>query len=203
MDTGAGLSLLLYTNTDSMLTVPEKVIPSNIGMGLGGYLEGYLGRIKTLDLGAVRINEPITNFQELPMELLDTTYLNDRNGIIGNEFLSRFTVILDYIHGKAYFAPMQGFDRKFKYDRSGLVVSASGPNLNQFTVFYIVPESPAEEAGLQKGDELKWINGVPALLFTLDGINKKFRKRIGKKIRLVVERDEERLKFIFRLQELI
>jgi hypothetical protein len=48
LDTGAGLPLLLYTDTNEAINIPPKVIRSNIAMGLGGYIEGYLGRIQEI-----------------------------------------------------------------------------------------------------------------------------------------------------------
>lgn len=202
LDTGASVSLLINTNTDSLLQIPENVIPANIGRGLGGYLEGYLGRVEQLDLGQYDLNEIITNFQDLPPEL-DPADINNRNGIIGNQILNRFTVIMDYPRGKLYLKPNRKYDNEFKYDKSGLQIFASGTMLNDFQIQYVIPNSPAAEAGLQKGDKILSINRLPAGFVSLSGIIAKLKRKEGKKIRLKIKRGEQKLVKTFFLRKLI
>lgn len=202
LDTGASMSLLLYTNTHPGLHLPEKTIPSNIGMGLGGFLQGYLGRIPRLEIQDVAFHEVITNFQELPPGV-DTANMVRRNGILGNPILSRFILTLDYPRERLYLTPVPGYRSKFEYDRSGLVIIASGPNLTKFTVFDVIPNSPAARAGLRRGDELRRINGFPAVLMSLAEVNARFRRKPGTKIRLQVERNNVRMEKRFQLEQLI
>ncbi len=202
LDTGASLSLLLYSNTHPAFELPPKYIRSKIGMGLGGYLQGFLGRIDKLEMGEFTLDGVITNFQEVPPDL-DSTFLNDRNGIIGNQILNRFEVTVDYINEKLYLEPEKNFKKKFQYDKSGLIVAASGANLNVFTVVDLIAGSPAEQAGVQIGDEIKSINGLPASFLHLFDITKRLQKRAGKRIRLIIKRGDERLRIKFRLRELI
>lgn len=202
IDTGGSLSLLLYTNTDINIELPPKVIRTNIGMGLGGFLQGALGRIEEIEFGPFSFNEVVTNFQELEVDM-DSLKIADRHGILGNHILKRFTVYIDYIRGKMYLKPTRRYKAKFKYDRSGLSLSASGPALNEFTIFNVVEGSPADEAGIETGDQIRRINGWPTAFFSLGDISRKLRKRKGKIIRMVVEREDEILKFEFRLRDLI
>lgn len=202
IDTGASLSLLLYTNTDLNVTLPPKVIRTNIGMGLGGYIQGALGRIEEIEFSPFELNGVVTSFQELQVDL-DTLRLADRHGILGNHVLKRFTVYLDYINGVMYLKPNRNFRKKFNYDRSGISITASGPALNEFTVFNVVEGSPADEAGVQIGDQIRRLNGWPVLFSSLGDLTRKLRARKGKKIRLVIEREEEILKLEFRLRDLI
>jgi hypothetical protein len=202
LDTGASMSLLLYTNTHPGLHLPEKTIPSNIGMGLGGFLQGYLGRIPRLEIQDIAFHEVVTNFQELPPGV-DTASMVRRNGILGNPLLSRFILTLDYPRERLYLSPVPGYRSKFEYDRSGLVIIASGPNLTKFTVFDVIPNSPAARAGLRRGDELRRINGFPAVLMSLAEVNARFRRKPGTKIRLQVERNSVRMEKRFQLEQLI
>lgn len=203
MDTGAGLALLLHTDTHPGLKLPERVIPSNLGAGLGGFLQGYMGRIQKLDAGPFTFNEVTAQFQKLP-EGLDTARLSfNRNGIIGNEVLGRFTLIIDYINARAYVEPNRFFKDKFTHDRSGLLIAAGGVQLNEFIIYGVVPGSPAYQAGLRLGDQMLSINGLPASFLTLASISRKLRKREGKRINLRIERGDTRLRFSFRLRELI
>jgi len=202
LDTGGSLSLLLYADTDPRLTLPERVIPTNIGLGLGGYMRGYLGRISQMDVQHVTFREIVTNFHTVNPKI-DSSFMNNRNGIIGNKLLERFRLVLDYPRERLYLSPDKRWTNEYDYDKSGLVLVASGPHLNEFTVYYVIEGSPADEAGLQAGDELRRINGWPVFLFDLEAINRKFRKRSGKRFKLVVRRGKENKKFVFRLRELI
>ncbi len=202
IDTGASISLLLYTNTYKSFELPSRYVRSKIGMGLGGYLQGFIGRIERVQLGDFALDGVITNFQEISPEI-DSSFLNKRNGIIGNQLLNRFVVIIDYIGEKIYLQPDRGYRRSFQYDKSGLIIAASGSSLNEFSVVDVIANSPAEEAGIQIGDEIKSVNGVPTSFMHLADLSRRFYARSGKKINLIIKRNDTRIKKTFRLRELL
>lgn len=204
MDTGASLTLLVHTNTDTTFQLPDHVIRTNLGMGLGGFLEGYVGRVATVDIGDHQLTNVITNFQDLT-EIYegDVTFLNKRNGIIGNEALERFNFIIDYIREEIYLRPNRNFRQKFHYDRSGLSVIASGTAFNSYTVMNVVAGSPADEAGIIRGDQIRVVNGIPTGLLSLQGILRTFQKRVGKRVKLVIKRGDDRFPVEFQLRDII
>ena len=202
LDSGAMVSVLLSATEEEGLLLPPDVLSGKIGAGLGGFIEGYLGRIESLKIGNVDCPGLLTNFQELP-ENIDTTVLNGRDGIIGNKLLSRFHLVIDYPGEMLYYRPNKKFKNKDEYDKSGLVVIAADVNLNKFIVHDVLGNSPAEEAGLEPGDRIVRVNWVPAALLNLSTVHRILRKREGKRIKLVVKRNGERLKFQFELRELI
>ena len=63
--------------------------------------------------------------------------------------------------------------------------------------------SPAEIAGLQKGDVLILINRSPAYKYSLQEINTLFKSEQEQWITLEVERDSEILKFSFQLFDVL
>jgi len=203
LDTGAGLSLLLYTNTHPDFKLPTTTVTGNIGMGLGGFMEGYLGRIKKLNLDPFSFTDIITNFQKFPADRADSSLLVTRDGIIGNGVLSRFTVMIDYNRSLLYLKPRKKYNRNFSYDRSGIVTIASGQRLDKYEIRNVIPNSPAEDAGILPGDQLIRISGLPKLLMDLPTINKKLRGKVGKKIKVVVRRNGVRKVFYLKLRELI
>ncbi|MCB0518779.1 MAG: aspartyl protease family protein [Lewinellaceae bacterium] len=202
LDTGAMLSLLLNTDTHPDLRLPANALKGNIGAGLGGFLEGYLGRVTALQLGGLQCSEVLTNFQELAIGV-DTAILYSRNGLIGNQILSRFNVIIDYPREQLYLQPNKMFNKAFEFDKSGLVLIASDLRLNKFTVHDVLPGSPAAQAGLLPGDEIRRLNLIPVGFLSLADIHRILKKKVGKKIRIVVKRGDKRLKFRFSLRKLI
>ena len=202
IDTGAGLSLLLHTYSTPGLSLPQHVIKGNIGTGLGGEIQGYVGRIRSLNLGKTSIINPVSNFQEL-YELSDSTYVNGRNGLLGSEILSRFNFIIDFAKEKLYLQPNRYFKQKFTYDKSGLVLIAGGENLSLFTVHQVLPNSPAEAAGFQKGDELVSINRIAARFYSLGEVNRRLQGRNGKTLRIIYMRRGQRMKASIKLRDMI
>ena len=202
VDTGASLALMLYTSTHPDLSLPEQFVRTKLGMGLGGYIEGFLGRLEQFTLGEYELGGVVTNFQDV-LPVVDTIYLNDRNGILGNQILQRFDIIIDYIQSKAYIAPNRNFKRKFKYDRSGISLVVGGENLSHYKVLKVIGGSPAELAGVMEGDRLLSINRLPVSFQDLDRISRTLKKKPGKRIRLLLRRDGEKVRVKFRLKDLI
>jgi hypothetical protein len=202
VDTGAGVPLLLHNNSHPSLELPREYIRGKLGMGLGGYLEGYIGRIGKLRMGTIEFPAILTSFQDI-----NTTMLQDqqrfRNGIVGNQLLSRFRLILDYLRGQMYLKPYKARQEPFHMDRSGLVVLAYGEEFNQFVVHEILEKSPGEEADIRTGDIILRVQGVHTKVYTLDGINSILQRKPGKKIRLVLRRGNEVIRKSFVLRDLI
>jgi hypothetical protein len=202
LDTGAMLSLLLNSDTHPDLKPPANTVQGNIGAGLGGFITGHLGRVTTLHLGEFECNDVITNFQSVTIGM-DTIKMQGRNGIIGNEVLSRFLVIIDYPGQKLYLTPNRRYNAEFEFDKSGLVIIATEQGLKNYVVHYVIEGSPADVAGILTGDVIKRINRSPASLLTLERMSQILKKKEGKLTKVVVEREGKRLKFEFTLRNLI
>ena len=102
-----------------------------------------------------------------------------------------------------YLKPNKKFKKKFKFDRSGALIIASGKALNSYIVIDVLNDSPADRAGLKEGDQLVSINGWPTNYLGLNDIIRRLQGRVGKKIRLKIKRKEQTLKIKFRLKEII
>lgn len=202
LDTGASLPFLLFSDTHPLLQPPAKAIPSSIGMGLGGFIEGYAGRVYQAEIGPFAQKNAVAYFQTLD-SLRGKEYLNKRNGLIGNSILSRYNLIIDYYDGKIWLKPTRAFKRPFEFDRSGIFLIASGLTHRNFTVQTIITNSPAEAAGLMRGDELVRVRIFPAGFYSLDDLQRLFQKKAGKKITLVVKRDGKKLKKTIVLRDLL
>ena len=202
IDTGASVPLLLHTNSHPSLKLPDRSIRGKLGMGLGGYLEGFIGRINKLTVGEIDFPGIITSFQDIKTEFLANKD-RFRNGILGNQLLSRFMVYFDYNRGQLLLKARKSKNKPFEMDKSGLVIFAYGNDFNQFIINDIIRDSPASESDVLPGDELVQLQGMPASFYSLQSINTILQKKAGKRIRLVVRRDGKNLKRHFYLRDLI
>lgn len=202
VDSGASLAMVLHPETHPGLKIPEKVVPGNIGMGLGGKLEGVLGILPSLSLGSDTLREIPVHFQEIRYRI-DSTFLNNRNGILGNTILERYTVTFDYFRGSLFLQPNRLFNKAFPIDKSGMLVIAAGPELKTFMVHAVLEGSPAREAGIRPGDIIVSINYSSFRFFDLDSIYRILSKPEGKLIRVKIDRRGEKFRTEFRLRSLI
>lgn len=202
LDTGAGLPVMLFTNTHPLIQPAANAIPSNIGMGLGGYLEGYVGRMPQLNLSQFSQKNIVIYYQAVDT-MQDLSYLNGRNGLIGNALLNRFHVAIDYQAETLWLKPSKLYKEAFVYDRSGLNLIAAGPHLNYFSVLNVLPGSPAEEAGILAGDRLLRIGWMPAGIRSLSDLQAMLQKKVGKKVKVVIKRDGKVMKKWIVLRDLI
>jgi hypothetical protein len=204
VDSGASHGLMLDPGSDVRITMPKDTISSVIGRGLGGEITGKIGRIKLLKLGTYEIKNVIASFPD-PNSYFDSLKLGatKRNGAVGGEVLSRFTVIFNFPDEEIYLKKNGQFKKKFHYNLSGITVKAKGARLNVFEVINVRRQSVAYVAGLHVGDLIQTINGINTRGLDLNTINGFFNSKPGKKIHLVVNRDGQALKIDFALADQI
>jgi hypothetical protein len=203
LDSGAGLTLLMHTFGDSTdFDLPQLTVPTYIASGLGGSLEGNVGRAREIELGGKRLENVVTYFQ--PLDTVGLKFLNDRQGIIGNRLMRRFNVVINYTQNQVWLRPVgKRWKSKFQYDRSGLTVLAGGTNLRTYTIASVVPGSPADLAGLQVKDRIVAINGKSVGFMTLSGIIRRLMGKAGRKVKIRYSRNGEYRIVVLRLRDLI
>jgi hypothetical protein len=202
LDTGASLSLLMYSDSATLVSMPDKIIPGYLGSGLGGMLTGYVGKINSMKFDSFLLPGVITHFLKIQTPIGRTESLI-KNGLIGNQILDKFTIILDYQNEKLFVRPNKNYKEVLEYDKSGMLVISGGSDLQSFYIAYIVPNTPASESGLQENDQIIKINGWPVAFYSLSKINSLLQGKAGKKITLKVRRDGKKMKFSFVLRSLI
>lgn len=167
VDTGVRLALTLNTpfvNTNHLLTTGGKKVKTVLGGGVGGAVEHYLGRIKSLKFGSLTIDSPVTTFSQ---DSKSVFAVDAFQGLIGAEILKRYRVFVDYPHNRLILEPGPHSDAPYEFDASGMFLVAEGKDLRTFKVFAVTPGSPAAEAGIQKGDMIEQVDGKPASALTL------------------------------------
>jgi predicted aspartyl protease len=206
VDSGASHGLILEPETDSRIIIPPKQLESIIGRGLGGIITGKVARIKSLKIGKYQIHNLIANFPDVN-SYNDTLkiggYDASRNGAIGGEVLSRFTIIFDFPNEKLYLKKNSDFKKSFYFNLSGLDIKAKGASLRRYEVSEVRKDSPGARADVKVGDQLISINGLPANGLDLNNINGFFNSKPNRKITLEVLRNGVRVKKVFRLESQI
>lgn len=198
LDSGSNEAIVYYLDKIRDEELAANLVPTAISQGLGGEIKGYTGFANSIHFNEISIRNIPIQYQVLSYA---DTITNQRNGIIGIPVLKQFNIILDYPRGDIYLKKNKLFGSNIERDKSGISLVASGPELNDYIITNIFPNSPAYQVGLQKNDKIIAINGVNNKLLGLSDINNKFKKRSGKKMRIKVRRGNETKSVIFRLED--
>ena len=149
------------------------------------------GRIDKLVLGPFLINDVPAGFSFSESGFVANP---DYAGLLGNAILSRFKVIFDYSHKRLILEPNSRFHEPFVPSRAfGTLIIAQGPDLRTFVVARVTSNSPAERAGLRRGDIITAIDETPSAALTLEQVQA-FLNREGARYLLTVKRENEFLK---------
>lgn len=182
LDTGAGLCLLLSEEfcRDSSIISPKRKRFKTITEGLGGKKDMEVTVIREFRFGNYK-------FKKLPVYIFDDDYNLTSypflGGLIGNDLLRRFNVVLNYSAREIHLAPNTHFREDFDYSYSGIGLFASGASI---LVSDVIPQSPADDAGLKVGDEIVGMNNY----FNTNMTNyRTLLQSSGSKIRIIFRRD--------------
>ncbi|MEE9371980.1 MAG: hypothetical protein V3V00_02905 [Saprospiraceae bacterium] len=200
IDSGASLPFLIHTNTDTLLQLPQGAKLGSLGFGITGILKGYIGQIYNLEIGPFSFPNLVTSFQDIEYGKIDSGGMYDgaltRNGIIGNHLMRRFNIIINYFDNTAYFRPRRKkkYSKSFDYDRSGLLIFAVGIDLNEFLVKDVTIDSPSHDVDIRPGDIIIKIGRRKTKFMNLESVNNRLQGRVGKKIKIEIEREGEKIK---------
>jgi predicted aspartyl protease len=153
-DTGAGLCALFSTDfvTDSAVLDTRRKQFLTRAQGLGGKATMRLTTIRELKVGPYR-------FHHVPTYIFDdafnvTSYPNNC-GLVGNDILRRFNVVLNYDRRTICLTPNSHYRDLFDYSYSGLSIYWED---GVVVVGDVMPGSPAEKAGLLVDDIMVAVN---------------------------------------------
>lgn len=155
-DLGAGLCVLFSRDfiDDSSFLDKKRKRWQKEGEGLGGKIDMELTVVKEVKVGPYK-------FRNVPAFIFDDVYnvtsYPHMGGLLGNDIMRRFNVILNYPGGDIFITPNSHFTDLFDYSYTGLELYLIE---GKIIVGDVAAGSPAETAGLKEGDEVIAINKV-------------------------------------------
>jgi len=156
-----------------------------LGRGAGSSYVATMVRCDSLRFAGFTIARPVVSFSTAN---LDTLLVPDELGIIGNTIFRHFVLYIDYAAERMIVEPGRDFDKDFPEDRSGLQIARTAGNAVE--VIFVAPRTPSAQAGFQKGDLIKSIDGMAiGNIGGLSEIRDKFMAAPGTAYRIVVERN--------------
>lgn len=195
-DMGAGLNMMLSTDfiKDSALLRKKRKLFTKEAEGLGGKIDMSLTVIKEVKLGPYRFRSvPVYIFED-KFNVTSYPYLG---GLIGNDLLRRFNVILNYDRRDIYLVPNSHFNDPFDYSYTGIELYY---NNGEIILGDVAKGSPAEAVGLKEGDIVM-------------AVNKNFSQNLnqykiamqnaGEKIKIIIRRDGELKEYEFKVRSIL
>jgi len=158
--------------------------------GLGGKREMLLTIIKKVQIGPYRFRKVPTNILNDEYNAISYPFIA---GLIGNDILRRFNLIINYPNKEIHLLPNSHFQDKFDYSYTGMNMYYID---GKIIADDVIKNSPAYKAGLKKDDIIIGINNN----FSNDiSTYKNLLQNVGEKIRLLVMRDTTLLVISFRV----
>jgi len=134
----------------------------------------YLARITSFTLGEMTVNNMICAFGTIPAML--------SMPLIGNEFLSQFTMVLNYPKSEIALIPADPLD--FKSNRAGYGLKPDLKDDGTIEIEGVWIGSPADKAGLDAGDTITGFNGTPASAETYHSLLRQLYFESAEEIRI-------------------
>jgi hypothetical protein len=194
-DTGAGLCFLMsekFAKDSGILLSRRKPVVTQ-AQGMGGKLQMRLTIIKELKIGPYR-------FRQVPTYLYDDEYnvtaFPFTGGLIGNDLLRRFNMIMNYPKREIHLLPNSRFNEIFDYAYTGLGIYYEN---GKIVVGDVIEGSPGAKAKFKVGDEI----------FAVDknfshNINtyKNILQTPNAEIRVIIKRDDQLVQLSLRTQSI-
>lgn len=192
IDTGAGLCFLMskqFVEDSAILEKKRRPIAVQV-QGLGGKKEMLLTIIKQVQIGPYKFRKVPTNILDDEFNATSYPFLG---GLIGNDILRRFNIILNYPARQIHLVPNSHFNDEFDYSYTGMnMYFVDG----EIVADDVIEGSPAEKAGLKKDDIIMAVNSNFSNNIST---YRNLMQTVGDKVTLLVSRDKQPIIISFKV----
>jgi len=195
-DMGAGLNMMLSTDflKDSSLLDKKRKLYAKEAEGLGGKVDMAMTVIKEVRLGPYKFkNVPVYIFNDT----FNITSYPFLAGLLGNDILRRFNVILNYDRRDIHLLPNTHFNEAFDYSYTGIELYYID---GKIIIGDVAKGSPAEVAGIKEED-------------VVVAVNKNFSQNLqqykaaiqstGERLLIIVQRNGELIQFNMKVKSIL
>jgi hypothetical protein len=195
-DTGAGMCLLLSSEfvEDSLILRSKSKWYYSQAEGLGGKTPMKQGVIRQMKFGPYKFRNVPTYIFNDDYNITSYPYLG---GLIGNDLLRRFNLIINYSTRDIHLTPNSHFRDLFDYSYTGLgMYFVDG----QVRILDVMKSSPAEKAGLKVDDV------IMAVQNNFDKSIQEYKNLMqtpGERVKILVNRNGEPLLLTMKVMNLM
>ena len=146
--------------------------------------------VKQVQIGPYRFRKVPTNILDDEFNATSYPFLG---GLIGNDILRRFNIILNYPKREIHLMPNSHFNDEFDYSYTGMnMYFVDG----EIIADDVIEGSPAERGGLKKGDLIMAVNSN--FSNSIDTY-RNLMQEVGNKITLLISRDGQPILLSFKV----
>lgn len=156
--------------------------------GIGGESSSCSFRADTFRLGNFKLTAPILRYSHDKKGALS---YRDYIGLLGNDILEQFDVILDFPDSSLYLRPNKKYNRKQTFSSTGFAYVDRTDICEGWIIRALYENLPAEKAGLKIGDIILAINGIQVKNIPFEE-QERFWENLDTPYLLTVQRNDQR-----------
>jgi len=192
LDIGSGGNVTITSATTNKYKLSDK-INSKIQYytkygGISGHSSSFDFRAYSVKIGNYKLDNITMCYSEDKSGALSK---DDHAGLLGNEILERFDVVIDFMNNDLYLKPNLNYNELFNFSKLGFGYVDRNITMDAWIVTGLYKGSNAEIAGLEIDDKIISVNGIDIhdIPFTEQS---GFWKKTDKVSLIVLRNDEEK-----------
>ena len=199
LDIGSGGSVSITSATANKHKLSDEIVTkipyyTKYG-GISGHSSSYKFKAYSMEIGNYKFDNVTMSYSEDQRGALSS---GNYAGLLGNEILERFDVLIDFMNDNLYLKPNQNYNKPFNFSKLGFGYVDRSVTMNAWIVTGLYKGSNAEIAGLEIDDKIISVNGIGiSEIPFIEQSN--FWKRINK-VSLIILRNIEEKRIEFELQ---
>jgi hypothetical protein len=201
LDTGTNLTNLSWGTWQqlSQRWTPASIIDGVVRAGVPT-LPAFLICLPSVSIGNLAIADQVVRIQR-PVE--SGVFSNDQfSGILGSEVLREFEITFDLKHDRIVLKKDSNFrPDPFRYTTIGIQFARNGQG--EYSVMSVWKNSPADEAGVMIGDQIKTINGEAVAPMSAEQVSGRLHGAEGTRVSLTLEPDGKTSALTLRTRQML